>query len=810
MGIPKYKPSLLLMITFPKFSLGKFGALLFFSILLSSSGFSQQNAAKLTGNIQEKATGNPLGFASIAIYSAKDSLVAGGISEENGKFSIEVPTGEFYALVEFMGFESHKSGMLNFSRENNRIDLGVIELESTAGDLDEVVVQGEKTLMELSLDKRVFNIGKDLANAGGTANDILMNLPSVAVDPEGNVRLRGSQNVRILIDGKPSGLVSFKGSSGLRQLPANMVERVEVITNPSARYEAEGMAGVINIILKKDNNQGFNGSFEVIAGTPTNLGFTANLNYRHKRINWFINYGLAKRRSPYVGELYQEVYGEDTTFILNQTNDGRVKSLNNNIRGGLDYYFNENSILTLSYLWRRSDAHRITNIRYEDSWNTIDNIQSYTLRKQDETEQEPNSEIAVNYKRSFEQEGHELTATFTYLNYWENSDQLFTQNTFSPEGIEDTDLEQVQTSLNDEYENQYLAQLDYTKPFAKDGKLEAGFRTSFRDMKNDYIVEEKQEDGIFEPMPGLDNVFVYNENILAAYGIIGNKTNNWTYQAGLRAEYTDVKTVLEETNEENPRNYTNLFPSAHLTYNITQENAFQLSYSRRVRRPVYNDLSPYVTFSDARNFFSGNPDLNPEFTNAFELGHIKYFEKGTLFSTIYYRSTTDKIERLRSVDENGNSVTLPYNLNGEDSFGIEFSSDYRPTEWWKLDLNVNFFHANIDGSNIQSGYKRKTYSWLFRQTSRFTLGNGLDLQIRANYEARQKTAQGVRKGIFFMDFSASKRIIQDRGTLTLNVTDIFNSRRNRYIVEGETFFTEGNFQYMRRQINLTMNYRLKQ
>ncbi len=795
---------------FQKINSGKPLAFLLLFVLTGFSGFSQQNKAKLTGTIQEKSTGNPLGFASVAIYSPSDSLVAGGISEENGKFSIDVPFGNFYALVEFMGFESHKTQVITFSRENNKVDLETIELESTAGDLEEVVVQGEKTLMELSLDKRIFNVGKDLANAGGTANDILMNLPSVAVDPEGNVRLRGSQNVRILIDGKPSGLVSFKGSSGLRQLPANMVERVEVITNPSARYEAEGMAGVINIILKKDNNQGFNGSFEVIAGTPTNLGFTANLNYRHKRINWFINYGLARRRSPYIGELYQEVYGDDTTFISNQTRDGYVKSLNNNIRGGLDYYFNENSILTLSYLWRRSDAHRITNIRYEDSWNTIDNIQSYTLRKQDETEHEPNSEIAVNYKRSFEQKGHELTATFTYLNYWENSDQLFTQNTFSTEGVENTSLEQVQTSLNDEYENQYLAQLDYVKPFGKEGKIESGFRTSFRDMKNDYIVQDKQEDGSFEPIPGLDNIFIYNENILAAYGIIGNKTNNWSYQAGLRAEYTDVKTILEETNEENPRNYTNLFPSAHLTYNITQENAFQLSYSRRVRRPVYNDLSPYVTFSDSRNFFSGNPDLNPEFTNAFELGHIKYFEKGTLFSTVYYRSTTDKIERLRSVDENGNSVTLPYNLNGENSFGVEFSSDYRPTEWWKLDLNVNFFHANIDGSNIQAGYRAKTYSWLFRQTSRFTIGDGFDVQLRANYEARQKTAQGVRKGIFFMDFSASKRVLQDRGTLTFNVTDIFNSRRNRYIIEGENFFTEGNTLSMRRQINLTMNYRLRQ
>ncbi len=791
--------------------------LFFLSVLFSLALFVPkqdlvaQQKGKLRGTVQESGKASPLPFATVGVYTQKDSLIGGGIADEKGDFEVDVPLGTFYALVEFMGFDALKSSVFTLSSKQNTVDLGAISLQSSTADLDEVVVQGEKTLMELSLDKRVFNVGKDLANAGGNASDILMNLPSVAVDPDGNVRLRGSANVRILIDGKPSGLVSFKGSSGLRQLPANLVERVEVITNPSARYEAEGMAGVINIILKKDNKQGFNGSGEVILGSPLNLGLTANLNYRKNRINWFVNYGLANRVSPGRSKLYQEVYQDEfSALLLQQRSTSTVTSLNNSLRAGLDYFFSEQSILTASYVWRRSDAHRITDIRYEDYVNTLDNYLGYALRRQDETEDEPNKEAILNFKKRFDQKGKELNASFTYLNYWERSNQLFTQNSYTifssalPKGA------LTQTSLNDEYENQYLLQVDYTQPFATKGKIETGIRTSFREMENDYLVQEKQESGNFETIDGLDNVFLYDENILAVYGIVGNERAKWSYQAGLRAEYTDIETRLVETKESNPRSYTNLFPSGHLNYKANEKNAFQLSYSRRIRRPVYNDLSPYVTFSDQRNFFSGNPNLNPEFTDSYELGHILYREKSTLFSTVYYRSTQDKIQRIRTVGDNGFSVTAPYNLVGEESYGLEFSGDYVASSWWKLDFNANFFYAVVDGSNLNQNFQATTTSMLFRQSSRFTLPKGWDLQVRGNYEARRKTAQGVQKGIFFLDLSASKKILNQRGTLIFNVADAFNSRINRYITEGSNFFTEGESQMVLRQTNLTFTYRFKQ
>ena len=406
-------------------------------LLWNFSDAFAQSKGHIKGKILDSLSSAPVGFATIRVFSSDEKkLINGDISHDAGDFDIELPYGKYYAEIDFMGYESRKTKDIVLSQANPIYDFGAIKLATSVSTLDEVVVQAEKSTMELSLDKKVFNVGKDLANAGGTANDILMNIPSVSVDPEGTVKLRGSDNVRILIDGKPSGLVSFKGGSGLQQLQASMIERVEVITNPSARYEAEGMAGIINIILKKERNQGFNGSFEVITGHPTNLGAAANLNYRHKKINFFINYSIAFREQPGGGRLYQEVYDMDTdgnsvyrgdsTLILKQQTDGLITGFNTNIRGGLDFFFNEKNILTMSYLYRRSNASRVTDILYEDYLFDDSNMTSFTKRRQDEDEVEPNSEYSLIYKRSYEQKGHELIAEIKLLDNWESSDQWFT------------------------------------------------------------------------------------------------------------------------------------------------------------------------------------------------------------------------------------------------------------------------------------------------------------------------------------------------------------------------------------------------
>ncbi len=780
--------------------------LLYFFILAAWSGLL--HAQTITGKVTDASTGKPLDYATIGLFALADSTpVTGAITDETGAFSLDAEPGQYFAKVEFLAYEALILKKIEVGK--TPLELGTLALKPSTTQLDEVVVQAEKSTMQLSLDKRVFNVGKDLANAGGNAAELLSNIPSVQVDVEGNVSLRGSGNVRILIDGKPSGLVSVNGAAGLQQLQGSLVERVEIITNPSARYEAEGVGGIVNIILKKERRNGINGSFDIIAGQPDNYGLALNLNYRKEKLNFFINSGVSYRTSPGDGSVYQRSFAGDSTFIYRQTNTRDQEMIAQNITGGLDYYFNAKNILTAAYTLRRTDGKRIMDLQYRDFLFDENNLTSISTRRQDETETEPNSEYTLTYRRQFKREGAELTAEARLLDYWEESDQDYTEKYYLSDGSPSGVVDKLQNSYNYETERQYLFQLDYVQPFAKESKVEGGLRSSFRDMDNDYIVTQFNN-GVWETLPGFDNRFLYDEDIHAAYGIFGHKTGKFSYQLGLRAELTAITTRLVETNEVNERDYINLFPSAHFTYELPKNNAVQISYSRRIRRPRYNDLSPFVTYSDERNYWSGNPDLEPEFTDAYELGHIKYFEDGSLTSSLYYRHTTDKIERIRRVDELGNAATRPENLSTEDAFGLEFTTAYNLAKWWKIDANLNFFRAITDGKNLGESFESDTYTWFGRLTSRFTFWKNMDLQLRGNYEARMQTPQGYRKPIYFMDMAISKDLLGNNATLTLNVSDVFNSRRFRFIAEGDTFYTENDGQWRRRQINLTFSYRLHQ
>ena len=786
--------------------------------------FPQKASANivLMGKVIDADSDLPLEYATVSLFNPTDkTLIDGTITDEKGHFKLDIKPGDYYATIEFLAYQTQTIENISATRGKN-INLGIITLATEASALEEVLVTAEKSQMIMTLDKKVFNVGKDLSARGGNAADLLDNVPSVQVDVEGNISLRGNESVRILVDGKPSGLVS--SANGLRNLQANMIDRVEVITNPSARYEAEGTAGIINIILKKNRAKGLNGSFDFNIGYPDNYGIAFNLNYRTKKFNFFTNYGVRYRKGPGESSLHQEVIRNDSIFITDQKSDRRRGGLSNNFRFGADYYFNTKNILTTALSYRISDDDNFATTTYNDylylpNMGTTLNLPfgtsiatpiGITTRTDDEREDESKLEYALTYRRTFEQKDREFTMDVRYQDNVEEEGSDLVNRFFTPELTPNGIPDLFQESNNKEQERQLIVQTDYVHPFNKESKFEAGLRASFRNINNDYLVEELA-DGKWESLEGLSNIFDYDEHIYAAYLSYGNKLGKFSFLVGERLEYSRVSTHLITTNQLNDRDYLSPITTVHLTYDLPKDNAVQLSYSQRIRRPRFWDLNPFFTFSDNRNFFSGNPDLDPEFTHSMELGHIKHWEKGSLNSAAYYRYTTGKIQRIRRLDEEkGTFVTQPENLSTENAFGFEFNASYNPFKWWRLNGDFNFFRAIVDGTNLGASFESDTYSWFVRGSSRFKIKKKTDLQIRYNYRAPLLTTQGKRKSIYTIDLAASRDILKDKATLTLSIRDLFNSRRRRYISEGELFYSEGDFQWRARQAILTLNYRLNQ
>lgn len=779
-----------------------------FILLLFSSLFiftvNAQRAANGKSGISGKVvdqSGQAIPFANVAVYQLKDSSLYTGVATDmNGKFSIALKEGEYYLKLTFL---SYKPRTINGIRvQEKELKLGELQMKEDSKTLEEVEVVAERSQMELKLDKRVFNIGKDLSNAGSNAADILDNLPSVQVDVDGNISLRGSENVRVLIDGKPSTITAGSVGEALRQFQGNMIESVEVITNPSSRYDAEGEVGIINIILKKEKQKGINGSVEAVAGYPENFRGSFNLNYRSKKFNFFTSAGSSYNRSPGGGYNNQRFSNQDTSYIYESDRDRERGGISHNIRIGSDWYLNDKNTITIAGFYRRSDEENISELAFRDLFADGELYQRVN-RKDTEAEDGENFETSVNYTKTFDKEDQKLTFDIQWSerNDLEESDIVernFTRN----ETL-------LQETSNLEANRTYLVQGDYVHPIGEDGRFETGFRTTLRTVENDFIVREKQPNASeFSIIEQFNNDFVYNEDIFAYYLMYGNKINQFSYQFGLRAEYSDIQTELKKTGDKNKWEYLNLFPSAHFTYKLENGDDIQLSYSRRINRPRFRSLLPFSNFSDQRNLWRGNPNLQPEYTDSYELGFLKYFEKGSLFSSVYYRYRDGVIDRITTTDQEGITYRLPVNLSVENNFGFEFNGSYNINKKNSLNGNFNFYRSISEGSYEGVELNNDVYTWNSRMVFKSEFIPEFNFQSAFNYRAPRKTNQGRVKSIYSIDLSLSKDVMKGKGTIVASVRDLLNSRKYRSITETENLYSESEFQWRVRQFIVTFTYRI--
>ncbi|MDA8692928.1 TonB-dependent receptor family protein [Saprospiraceae bacterium] len=849
--------------------------LLFVSTCIAQRGKSPDGKANkqvsISGMIVDQATQLPMEFATVSVLSIIDSsIISGSLTDIDGLFELQLPNGEYLIKSEFISYKALLSENVVIDGSKKSIDLGTIELSPESNFLNDIEIVSERSETTFALDKRVFTVGKDLANRGGSAEDILDNVPSITVDIEGTVSLRGSEGVRILINGRPSGLAGLGNTNGLRNIPANLIERVEVITNPSSRYEAEGMAGIINIILKKNDGSGFNGSFDLTTGYPETLGGSANVNYRKGKLNWFLNYGVNYREAPGGGFRIQDQaltdsLASDMRLLSFQDRQQDRRSLSNSIRFGADYFLTDKEQLTAAFLYRRSDEDNLTTIRYEDflgSQNlfttdplylrSIDDLKNIGLsdfesddnplfnideRTDIEEENEKNLEYSLNYRKEFDAREHTLNAIVQFTEKSEiESSQFITENLFN---IDPANIVPNQISNNDEGETTWLFQLDYVHPLGKDHKYELGLRSSIRQITNDFLVEEENNQTFFV-VDGLSNNFIYDEDVHAAYAIYGNTFGKFNYQLGLRTELSRIRTRLLQTSDggENDRTYNDLFPSGFLSYNFNEASAMQVSYSRRINRPRFWDLNPFFTFSDNRNFFSGNPNLNPEYTDSYEIGQLKYWDDVSINSSLYLRNTNAARQRILVIDNiNSTTLRLPVNVGQEIDMGLDVSGSYSGIKWLRLDANVNVYRNQVklnqddvtsevfenfriirnfteDLSTFQEQFnvsvsETDNITWNGRLTSRFTFW-GSDLQLRMNYRGARESTQGAQNAIASVDVGWSKDFLNKSLTLTLSVRDLLNSRKRNSVSLFDEFADRSEFQWRSRVTTITASYRINQ
>lgn len=758
---------------------------------------------KLTGIVQDKQGAVPLEYATITLIDTKNpTSITGGITNFDGEFSIEAPAGIYDIKVEFISFEP-----LEFKAQKlfKNTSLGTVKLEISAATLEEVTVIAEKTTVEYKLDKQIYNVGKDLTVRGASVSDVLDNVPSVSVDVEGNVALRGNDDVRILINGKPSGLIGLSGTEALRQLPAESIERVEIITSPSARYDAEGSAGIINIILRRSKLQGLNGAITATAGNFGTAGLTGNVNYRTGDFNIFATGGYSVRGSE--GNSFNSRFEDDSSLIEESEFDRDRGGLTANF--GVEYYLDDNTSITAALVVRDSDNDNGT---VNNITQTTNNGVFLSQRLAPETEVDQTNQLSLNFDKRWENDGN-LTIEFQYENS-EETEFVDIRNL----SINTATALELETNETVEDQERFFAQIDFVQPLGDNARFEAGYRGNISELDTDFTVFDNTS-GSIELNTDLTNSLIYKENIHALYTQYGSKINKFNFLLGLRVEYTDIEIDQQTISDFRSRDFTNFFPTVNLNYELNEKETISLGYNRRIRRPRGFFLNPFPSRTSATNFFQGNPNLNPSLSNGIDLGYLNRISKSLTFNgSVFFRRTEDTfvfvfLETGDTTIVNGEEEDVltrtPVNLSRNDRIGAEGTLTYSPTKKWRINGNVNIFNSETSGEFDGIDFGASNFTWSARLNNKFTLPGSIDWQTRVNYRGPSVNAQSESEGIFSTDLAFSKDVFKDNGSLALNIRDIFNSRVRRADVNFP-FPGESEFQFRERSINLSFTYRFNQ
>lgn len=766
-----------------------------FSFIYFPTIFFAQSDLSVTGKIVDLENA-PLPYVTIQGYDSDEKkIIKGDFSDEEGNFNLSLPEGNYFLIFRYSGLTADT---IQLTQQSGELNLGTIKMLPIS-ELSEIEVVAQKSIMEYQLDKRVFNVDADLNNQGANAVEVLENIPSITVDAEGNVSLRGNPNVRVLIDGKMSGFAT--NADALQQLRAENIERIEVITNASSRYDAQGEGGIINIVLKKNQTKGLNGSVSLRGGYFPELGGDFRINYRKDKINLFASYSVNKNSRPGYSNTYQRLNNSDTAFTYRQLYEHTRRKMSHHGSIGADFYFNDRNTLSTSFTIRSGLGNNSYD-RYYENMDLDDIVTGFNDRYEAQAELEDLLEAGLSYSKKFKKKG-EWNTDFKWFRDQdiEKSDYTETASVFLGERLENSRVATI--------ENNLLAQTDFILPYSKDGKVETGIRTQFRNMENDFQFGALNGNDWEYPVE-YNDIYNYNESVYAAYAMTSNTWKKFSVQGGLRGEFTDITTLQTSNNEQIRKNYFDLFPSAAVSFKNNTKQTFQISYSRRISRPGQWDLMPFTKFGDNRERRIGNAQINPEYTNSLEAGILQLWNSGSFLGSVYYRNTTNKIERISQLGDDGIIYIIPMNIALRDAYGVELNATYNPINWLRFNSGFNFYQEIISGEYNNTQFRRENFTWTNRTSINLSFPKIIRAQIAFNYTAPSVRPQGKTLAMYHFDLGLSRELLKGKATIGLNIRDLFNTRRWRSIIDTPELFAESSTLWRPRTITLVFTYRFNQ
>ena len=731
----------------------------------------------ITGKVVDQKTGEPVQFATISLHIRSDSsLVTGAIATEQGEFILENLDPEtYYVKIDFLGYESLIIDEVELVGRRATVDLGTVQLLESAQKLDEFVVEAEKKLMETKIDRKVYNVSKDANAQGGTGLDALRNVPSVDVDVDNNISLRGDQNVRILVDGRP---LNIPADQYLQQLPANAIERVEIITNPSAKYDPEGMSGILNIILKKNQNRGVNGNVSLSAGYGKyhKTNGSTSLNYRTPQLNLYgtlsggngkyWNGGTNDRSN--LGTAVDDQFTRDEGIRSRQSVNGKL---------GADFFLNDNNTVYGSVSIRENDGSGENELISDWYLPGTDVLDSSSIRTTDSDQLNSGFNVNAGWQKKFNKPGHRLDIDLLYSEDNNRDENHYTEAFFN-EGGEFIPGTVRQNQRTKDQGNLIYNRFDYTLPITDSINLEAGIHMTLTDKTTAFYLED-YVDSLQQFVPDIaqNNVFNFDRDVWAGYTTFGHQVNRFSYKVGLRLEHTTRTSRLENNNTVFNDQYTSLFPSVHLSFKQTPTREFQLSYSRRLNRPRSGQLNPFANFSNPYTIRTGNPFLRPEYVNVYELGYVQYWNKFNLNGTVYHRHMTDMIRRFLSLRSDGISEVTFINQSTSNIYGTEWIISYNPNRKWRNNLSMNYWYSVLSEDSLTKGLQQVMQGFSLQFNSSYSFPNNLSVQLSSRYRGPMEVQQGKISGMFGMDLAARMPVLDKKGSISIRVSDILNTRR---------------------------------